>query len=63
MLGEVSTTEIAGEHNAQGFEENLSIAHAGGAVAGNARRDLESKTSKKVLDKGNCLSKNEETQS
>jgi DNA-damage-inducible protein D len=59
MLGEASTTEITREHDAQGFEENLSTAHAGGSVAGNARRDLESKTNKKVLAKSNYLSKNE----
>ncbi|MGD9591420.1 MAG: Bro-N domain-containing protein, partial [Candidatus Berkiella sp.] len=55
MLGEASTTEIARNKNAQGFDENRTAARAGGKVAGSARKDLESKTGKKVLTQSNYL--------
>lgn len=55
MLGEASTTEIARKQDAQGFEENRSAARAGGEVAGNARKDLESKTGKKITTRQNYL--------
>ncbi|MCL4374541.1 Bro-N domain-containing protein [Patescibacteria group bacterium] len=55
MLGEASTTEIAKNKDAQGFNQNRNTAKEGGAVAGNARRDLEQKSGKKVSTKGNYL--------
>ncbi len=55
MLGEASTTEIARNKNAQGFDENRTAAKQGGAVAGSARKDLETKTGKKVITKQNYL--------
>ncbi len=57
MLGEASTTEITRENEAIGFKENRTAARAGGEVAGNARKDLESKTRKKVVGKKNYLAK------
>lgn len=48
MLGEASTTEIARNTDARGFPENKRAAKAGGKVAGNARRELESKSGRKV---------------
>jgi len=48
MLGEASTTEIAKKRDAQGFPANKHAAHAGGTVAGNARRELEGKSGTKV---------------
>lgn len=56
MLGEASTTEIAKNKDAQGFEENKRAAKAGGSVAGKARLDLEQKSGKKVVSKENYLS-------
>jgi hypothetical protein len=53
MLGEASTTEIARNRDAQGFPENLSAASAGGTVAGNARRDLEKQSGRKVASPEN----------
>ncbi|WP_035267373.1 BRO-N domain-containing protein [Desulfitibacter alkalitolerans] len=53
MLGEASTTEISRKRDAQGFLENLTAAHEGGTVAGNARKELESKTGTKVVTKEN----------
>lgn len=55
MLGEASTTEIARKEDAQGFEENRSAARSGGEVAGNARKDLEKRTGKKVVTRQNYL--------
>lgn len=55
MLGELSTTQIARSDDAQGFVENEKAAKAGGAIAGNARRELENKTGKPVLSNRNYL--------
>jgi len=41
MLGEASTTEIARNRDARGYPQNRLAARDGGAVAGNARRELE----------------------
>ncbi len=53
MLGEASTTEIAKNKNATGFVENHKAAKAGGNVAGNARKELEQKSGKKIVSKEN----------
>jgi hypothetical protein len=58
MLGEASTTEIVKTQNPEGFIENQKVARQGGAVAGNARRELESKTGKKVVTNENYLPEN-----
>ena len=55
MLGEASTSAIVKTKNPQGFNENKKVAKQGGDVAGNARRDLEKKTGKKVVSKDNYL--------
>ncbi len=55
MLGEASTTEIARNKDAQGFNENKKAALAGGKVAGNARKDLEKKSEKKISTQQNYL--------
>lgn len=55
MLGEAATTEITRNIDAQGFGENLDASRQGGEVAGNARRDLEKKSGKKVSSKINYL--------
>ncbi len=56
MLGEAATTEIARTTDAQGFVPNKRAAREGGAVAGTARRQLESKSGRKVTTSGNYLS-------
>jgi len=53
MLGEASTTEIAKKKDASGFPANKKAARAGGTVAGNARRELEAASGKKVPTKEN----------
>ncbi len=55
MLGEASTTEIARRKDAQGFDDNRDAAKQGGAVAGNARKELESKSGKPVVSRANYL--------
>ena len=55
MLGEASTTAIVKTRNPKGFIENKIVAKQGGSVAGKARRDLETKTGKKVVSSGNYL--------
>jgi len=59
MLGEASTTEIAKNKNAIGFNENKIVAQEGGSVAGKARKDLENKSGKKVSTNNNYLKKPE----
>jgi len=60
ILGEASTTEIAKNKNAYGFNKNKIAAQKGGSVAGKARKDLEKKSGKKVSTKKNYLLKFED---
>lgn len=55
MLGEASTTAIVQTKNPKGFIENQKVARQGGNVAGNARRELESRTGKRVVTSKNYL--------
>ncbi len=55
MLGEAATTEITRTRDARGFPENKQTAKAGGTVAGNARRELEKKSGRKVVSSENYL--------
>jgi hypothetical protein len=55
MLGEASTTEIVKTQNPKGFLANKKAAKQGGAVAGNARKELEARTGKKVVTADNYL--------
>ena len=55
MLGEASTTAIVKTRKPKGFIENKKAAKQGGAVAGNARKELETKTGEKVVSRKNFL--------
>ncbi len=55
MLGEAATTEITRNRDAQGLDENKTAARDGGTVAGNARRQLEKKSGRKVISQENYL--------
>lgn len=55
MLGEASTKEIAVNTDALGFEENKRAAKAGGKIAGDARKQLEIKSGKRVVTTDNFL--------
>ena len=57
MLGEASTTEITRNKNAKGFDENQKAAREGGTIAGNARRELERKSGKRISSQDNYLKK------
>ena len=56
MLGEASTTEIARKKDAQGLPQNKQAAKAGGTIAGNARRELETKIGTRVVTRENFKS-------
>ena len=55
MLGEAATTEITRTKDAQGFPKNKAAAVEGGSVAGNARRELEKKSGRRVASRENYL--------
>lgn len=54
MLAETATTEISEKREPKNLEENKKVARDGGSVAGNARKDIENKTGKKVITKKNA---------
>lgn len=54
MLAEATTTELTKVHNPQGLKENLTTANQGGAIAGNARAEIEAKTGKPVITSDNA---------
>lgn len=53
MLAEATTTEISKEKKPKDFNESKIIANQGGTIAGNARKEIEEKTGKKVISKKN----------
>ncbi|MCX9026092.1 MAG: BRO family protein [Candidatus Methanoperedens sp.] len=56
MLGEKSTTEITKSRDSKGFNECFDSSKEGGEIAGNARKELEKKTGRKVVSSENYLS-------
>ncbi len=50
MLAEATTTEISKEKKPKTFTENKKIAKQGGTIAGNTRKEIESKTGKKIVN-------------
>lgn len=59
MLAEATTTELTKAQNPQGLDENRKVAKAGGTVAGNARKDIESQTGNSVITSKNAAQLNE----
>jgi hypothetical protein len=55
MLGEAATTEIARNKDVQGSADNKVAAREAGTIAGDARRQLETKSGKRVVTKQNYL--------
>lgn len=53
MLAETATTEISEKRKPKNLDENKTVAREGGSVAGNARKDIEAKTGKRVITKKN----------
>ncbi|MFC1617489.1 Bro-N domain-containing protein, partial [Candidatus Margulisiibacteriota bacterium] len=60
MLGERSTTEIHRTENSKGIPKLKSDAKAGGAIAGNARKQLEKRLGRSVVSPNNYLQNGEE---
>jgi hypothetical protein len=56
MLAEASTKDISQATNPKDFEESKKVAQQGGNVAKVARKELESKTGKKVVSPLNAKS-------
>ena len=54
MLAEATTTEISKEKNPENFEDSRKIAKQGGTIAGNTRKEIESKTGKAIISKLNA---------
>lgn len=54
MLAETATTEISKVKKPDTFGKNKIVAREGGSVAGNARKEIESKTGKKIITKKNA---------
>jgi hypothetical protein len=54
MLAEASTKDISQAVNPKDFDESKKIAKQGGTIAGNARKELELKTGKKVVTELNA---------
>ena len=53
MLAETATTEISQKREPKSLDENKKVAREGGSVAGNARKDIERKTGRKVITEKN----------
>jgi hypothetical protein len=53
MLAETATTEISDKRKPKTFGQNKKVAREGGNIAGNARRQIETKTGRKVVTKNN----------
>jgi prophage antirepressor-like protein len=60
-LSEETTRIVSEDTDAQGFNENYQAAHRGGEITGDARRNFEQKTGRKVVSNANYLdAKNDE---
>ena len=60
-LAETATREITQQRDAQGFNENKEAAEDGGAVAGEARKQLEKALGRSVVSEQNFLSSKDNT--
>jgi hypothetical protein len=60
-LAELSTRQIAETEKAKGVTENANTGKKGGAIAKNARKELEAKTGKSVVTDENFLAPKKET--
>lgn len=59
MLAEATTTELTKAQNPNGLKENQVVAKAGGKVAGDARKNIESQTGRPVITSDNAQTLNE----
>ena len=49
MLAEATTTELSQAKNPEGLAESRAVAREGGSIIGNTRREIESRTGKKIV--------------
>lgn len=54
-LGEAATKEITQAEHSKGFVKNKKVSYRGGKIAGNARKNLERETGRKIVSKFNYL--------
>ena len=54
MLAETATTEISQKREPKDLDENKKVAQEGGSVAGNARKDIENRTGRKIITSKNA---------
>jgi DNA-damage-inducible protein D len=59
MLGERATTEIHRTEDSRGMPKLEDDAHAGGSIAGNARKELEKRLKRPIVSKHNYLKEKE----
>lgn len=59
MLAEATTTEISRQRAPETFSENVEIAKAGGKVAGDARKAVETQTGVPVITSQNAARLNQ----
>ena len=59
MLAEATTTEISKQKAPEAFSENINVARAGGKVAGDARKAIESQTGVPVITSKNSAQLNQ----
>ncbi len=57
ILAEATTTEISKKENPHTFSESKKIAHKGGAIAGNTRRDIEKQLGEPIVNPRNNIIK------
>lgn len=55
MLGEKVTTEIYKQEKPETFDKNKQVAHRGGKVAGNARKETEKELGRSIISDKNYL--------
>lgn len=59
MLAEATTTEMSKQKAPETFSENINVARAGGKVAGDARKAIESQTGVPVITSKNSAQLNQ----
>ena len=59
MLAEATTSELTKTQNPYGLEENKTVAHSGGRIAGDARKSIEKQIGKPVITSKNAFGMNE----
>lgn len=53
-MAETATTEISQKRQPRGMNEHKQVAQEGGSVAGNARREIEHKTGRRIVTSNNA---------